>query len=189
MPERTISSKTFYKGRILELELQEIELEPGRRARREIVRHKPAVAVLAQLAAGDYVLVKQFRKPVECDVLEIVAGLVEEGESPAACAVREVQEETGYDVAKLTHLCDVWPAAGYCDEVLHLYHARLASCAEPALPDEDERIVPVRLTGAQLNALIDRGEVKDAKTLAALLLWKRKKQAGHARRGVSRKRG
>ena len=177
MREKTLSSRTFYKGRILDLDLQEVELEPGHRAKREIVRHRPAVAVLGELGDGAFVLVKQYRKPVECDVLEIVAGVVEEGEAPEACAAREVQEETGYDVQSLVHLGDVWSAAGYCDEVLHLFHARLVPCDKPAPPDEDERIEVVRLTGSQLEEMIERGEIRDAKTLAALYLWKKKSGA------------
>lgn len=171
MIEKTISSKIHFTGKIFQVEVQQIELEPGTRATREIVRHAPAVAVMAHLAGKGFVLVRQYRKPVEAEVLEIVAGLVEPGEALEDCARREVREETGYDVRSMVELGEMWPSAGYCDERLHMYFAEVEDNGRGQQPDEDERVVPVILTVEQLRQTIAAGEIRDAKTMAAWCLW------------------
>ena len=104
MNEKTIGAKTIYDGRVLRLEVLDVELESGLRTSREVVRHSGAAVVLAQLPDGNFLFVRQFRKPLDMDVLEAIAGLVEKGEDADACAAREVEEETGHEVEALTKL-------------------------------------------------------------------------------------
>jgi len=169
--EKTVSRKVIYQGRILDLEVLEVELEDGRRALREVVRHCRAVAVVATLPDGELVFVRQYRKPVEREMLEVVAGLVEEDEDPADCARREVTEETGYEVGSLEHLGGLFPTPGYVSERIEIFHAELEGRRGRARPDADEAIEVVTMSAEEFRRLVREGAVEDGKTLAAWLLF------------------
>ncbi|MCX7008465.1 MAG: NUDIX hydrolase [Kiritimatiellaeota bacterium] len=172
--EKTLTKKTLYAGRILSLELQEVELPDGKRAPRELIRHAPAVGVLARRPDGNFVFVRQFRKAVERVVLEIVAGLCDPGETPAETAVRELREETGYTAAKLIELGSAFASPGYVDEQFTIFFAELEPAMGATEYDEDERVEAVVLSRAEFERMICAGEIMDAKTLAAWLLFEKK---------------
>jgi ADP-ribose pyrophosphatase len=174
MRERTLKSRTVFKGVLLHVDVEDVELEDGRRAEREILRHPPAVVVLARRPDGRFALVKQFRKPVEADLIEVVAGCLERGETPAAAARREVAEETGYKVRRLRRLGRVYSTPGCCDEVLHLFYAELSPAPAGHCPDDDEQVEVLFLDRDRVERMIARGEIADAKTLA---VWFRARQA------------
>ena len=167
MNEKTISSQRAFDGRLLKLDVLEVELDNGRRARREVVSHPGAVAVWSRLADGRFVFVRQFRKAIEGELLEIVAGTLEPGETPPACAAREVREETGCDVKTLIPLGLIHTAPGFCGERLELFFAELVETGRPAQPDADEALDLMRLTRKEWETMVAVGEVHDAKTLAA----------------------
>jgi len=172
--EKTLTKKTLYTGRILSLELQEVELPDGTRAPRELIRHAPAAGVLARRPDGAFVLVRQFRKAVEQVMLEIVAGICEPGEAPAATAARELAEETGYTATRLVELGSVLATPGYVDERVTLFYAELTGAPGGAQHDADERVEAVVLSRAELERMICAGEITDSKTLAAWLLFEKK---------------
>ncbi|MEI6147864.1 MAG: NUDIX hydrolase [bacterium] len=174
MNERTLSTTTAFAGRLLNVEVLEVELEPGVRARREIVRHPGAAAVVARTPDGRFVFVRQFRKPLDREMLEIVAGGLEKGESPADCARREVKEESGHDVRALESLGRMAPAPGYTDEILHLFFAELAGGRGEQGGDHDERITVEYLTRDEVEEKLAEGSIQDGKTLAAWLLFTRR---------------
>jgi ADP-ribose pyrophosphatase len=167
--EPTISSELIYSGRILNLRVDTVRLAGGGTARREIVEHAPAVTLVALDAEQNVLMVRQFRKPAESDLLELPAGCVEPGENPEAAARRELQEETGFLPGKLELLATFYAAPGFCSELMHLY---LATELTPArLPaDEDESIVLVRIPPREVAALVGSGSIRDAKTLVGLLM-------------------
>ena len=125
MYEKTLATKSIYKGRILDLEVLDIEMGNGVKSIREIIRHQSAIAVIAMLPDERFVFVRQFRKAVEQDVLEIIAGLKEDGETAEECAWREILEETGYTAQSLIHLGKVFPSPGYTEEYIDLFFAAL----------------------------------------------------------------
>ncbi|MBA4388206.1 MAG: ADP-ribose pyrophosphatase [Verrucomicrobia bacterium] len=172
MKEATISRKSAFKGKLLKLDVLEVELENGLRARREIVRHPGAAVILPQLPDGRFVLVRQFRKAVETETLEVVAGTLGKGENPDRCAVRELREETGYGVAKLIKLVVAFPAPGYTDERMHMYFAKLKPAKGTRCPDDDEKLDVVYRTELEIDRLVSRGRIGDAKTLASWALYK-----------------
>ncbi|MEI6789223.1 MAG: NUDIX hydrolase [bacterium] len=174
MHEKTISITPVYTGRLISVETQVVELEPGHRAHREIVRHPGAIAAVARVPDGRFVFVKQFRKPIEREVLEIIAGRKELEERPEDCAAREIKEETGHDVVSLHSLGVIYPSPGYIDELIHLFFAELSESAELQEGDPDERITVEYLTREEFESLIDGGLVDDSKTLAAWLLFIRR---------------
>jgi len=176
MHEKTIRRRTVFKGRLLTVEHQIIELEQGVHASREIIRHRGAVAVLGRLPDQRFVLVRQYRKPVEKEMAEAVAGCLEKGELPRHSAIREVGEETGYAVTRLVALGRMYPSPGYCDEVLHLFYAELKPAQTGHRPDVDERVHPVYYSEQQLETMIRSGRMQDAKTIvlwAKYTLWRK----------------
>jgi len=175
MPEKTLRARTVFKGRLLKVEVIDVQIAGGRRSVREIVRHPGGTAVLAQRPDGRFVFVRQFRKAAERSFMEVVAGGFERGEKPADCARRELAEETGYTASKLMKLGIIYPAPGYTDEVLHLFFAKLSPKRGIGRPDEDERIKVVYLSERQVDGMIKAGRIHDAKTLAAWLLWKKRR--------------
>ncbi len=166
--EPTISSQRIYDGRVVKLRVDTVQLPGGRTARREIVEHPGAVALVALDPDGKVLLVRQYRKPVERALLEIPAGTLNPGEDPAACAARELAEETGYRPGKLVPLVGFYSAPGFCEEYLHVY---LATDLSPAVAeaDADESIELVRLPLAECLRLARAGEIRDAKSLIGLL--------------------
>ncbi len=173
--ENTLDSNIAFSGRALTLEVVSIDIGDGRRSVREIIRHPGAVVVLAERPDGAFVFVRQYRKAIETLLLETVAGTLEPGEDPKDCAVRELQEESGYVAETIESLGTIVPAPGYSSEKLYVYYARIGMEAGPLSPDEDERIDVVHLTPKEVEDAIDCGELWDAKTLAAWLRYTRRK--------------
>lgn len=166
MQEKTIRSIRVFDGRLIQVDALDIELEPGHKARREIVRHPGAVAVWARAPDGRLVFVRQFRKAIEQELLEIVAGTLEAGETPEACARREIREETGYVAKTLLPLGAIFTAPGFCTERIYIFYAELAD-GGGADPDADERLTVVLLDESEWKAMMSNQAICDAKTLAA----------------------
>lgn len=169
MHEKTLATRRAHDGRLLKLDVLTVQVEPGRPASREVVRHPGAVAVLARCPDGRLALVEQYRKPVEESLLEVVAGCLHPGEDPTACARRELLEETGFAARSIRPLGLIYPTPGYCDERLHLFFAELDGRSRRQRLDDDERVRVRLVTVAELDRLIARDAIRDAKTLAVLL--------------------
>ncbi len=172
MHEKTITTKAGFHGKLLHVDVLEVELGPGERATREIIRHPGAAVILAQLDDGRFVLVRQYRKAIERETLEVVAGTLHRGEDPVVCAHRELHEETGYAARELIRLGAVVPAPGYTDERLHMFFARLKPEQGAQQPDADETVSVAYATAAEIESMIVDGTIEDAKTLAAWLLYR-----------------
>jgi len=168
--EETLSSQPIYEGRAVKLRVDTVRLPGGRETRREIVEHKDCVAVVAVDADDNVLLVKQFRQPVEKELLEIPAGGIEEGEDPVDTVRREMREETGYLPRKVEALGGFYSAPGFCTEYLHLY---LATELTPSqlFAEDTEGIKLVRVPVSQIPALITSGRICDAKSIAGLLTY------------------
>ena len=167
--EPTVESKTVFQGKILNLRVDKVRMPNGRLAVREIAEHSNSVCVVPIDNEGNVVLVRQYRKPAELELLEVVAGGVDEGEEAEAAALRELQEEVGFTAGKMRHLSSSWVAPGWATELIHAY---LATDLKPASlpPDEDENISVVKVPFQDVPALIASGEIRDLKSIASLLL-------------------
>jgi len=175
MHEETISTRTAFQGRALTLDVVDVQLPDGRKSVREIIRHPGAAVILARRDDGAFVFVRQFRKAVEGILLEVVAGTIDPGESPEACARRELHEETGYEAESIESLGAVFPAPGYSSEQLHVYLASLKPTPNTPCPDEDEMLETAILSADEIDALISTGGIVDAKTMVAWMLYRRTK--------------
>ncbi len=181
--ERKIDGKRIYDGKILALEVDEVELPSGRRAVREVVRHNGAAVMLPLTPDGRIVLVRQHRYPTGEVLLELPAGKLDRGEDPEVCARREIEEETGLVAEKVVRLGAFYAAPGYTDELLHAFLVVVSDGATEARPDPDELIDVVVVTLAELRNLILEGAVRDAKTLATLALAEARGLVGDLRPG------
>jgi len=171
MHEKTISKKTLFEGRILSLDIHEVELSGGRVGTREIIRHGAAVAVVARRRDGRFVFILQFRKAMERMCFEVMAGNVDPGEAAEAAAIRELKEETGYIPDSIRFLSSIYPSMGYCTERIDIFYADVHEPGETDF-DHDENIETVLVTEEEMDTMIRAGKVEDAKTLAAWALWK-----------------
>lgn len=171
--EKTIREKRVYDGRLLKIDSLDVVLPDGRKAVREVIRHPGAAVVLVRNSGGRFVFVRQYRKAAERVMLEVVAGTLEPGEDPVECARREVAEETGLTVVSIEPLGIVYPVPGYSSEKLHLYLAEAAEGLSGHKPDYDENIEAVVLDEGEIEGMLARGELDDAKTLCAWMFYRK----------------
>jgi ADP-ribose pyrophosphatase len=173
MIEKTLSSEYIYKGRILNLRRDKVEIPGGngKTSSREIIEHTGAVAIVAIDEKGRIILEKQFRKAAEEILIEIPAGLLEEEEEPESCAARELEEETGLIPGSLKHLTTIYSSPGFTTEKIYVYMA--TELKQGRLhPDEDERIDLIHVSLDEAVAMINKGDIKDAKTVVGILTSK-----------------
>lgn len=169
-------SRTIYAGRVVTLRLDAVPGPDGKPRQREIVEHAPAAAVVAVDAEDRVLLVRQHRPAVGDDLLEIPAGLVDDGETPEAAARRELEEETGLRTNSLTPLARFYSSAGFCTEELHVFLASDLHAGEANLdPGEDVEVVWLPLT--QVREMLTRQDLRDAKTLVGLLAYLQRRDA------------
>ena len=169
-----IGSQPIYEGRVVSLRVDEIEVASGRNVRREVVDHPGAVVVVPIDDQGRILWVRQHRYAVGRDLLELPAGTLEHGETPEATARRELPEETGFAAAQWQRLGGFFTAPGFCTEYIHAFLAT-ALTPEYAQGDEDEEMEVVPLSLDESLARIDSGEVEDAKSIAAILYYIRRR--------------
>lgn len=168
-PDRVLSSRLVYEGRKVRLRVDTIELPGGRTSEREIIEHGAVSAVVPLDDDGCVVMVRQYRLAAESTLLEIPAGMIDEGESPEQAAQRELAEEAGLKAAILTRISSFYPTPGVSTEVIHLF---LAEDLQPqvAEADEDEDIVVQKVPLSTAVLMAERGEFQDGKTIAGILL-------------------
>lgn len=172
--ETRIDGEIVYEGRILRLEVDRVRLANGTETRREVVRHGGAVLLVPITDDGRVLLVRQHRYPTDAVLLEVAAGTLERGEDPVDCAHRELEEETGHRAEELIPLGEFFAAPGYCNELLTCFVARGLRPGGELTGDHDEQIEVVEMSADEVFAAIDSGEIRDCKTLASLLLARRR---------------
>ncbi len=120
---KTLKSELRFHGRVFDLIVEEIEYPSGRTSVREIAMHNGGSVVVPLMDNGSILFVRQYRHPLKQYILELPAGKLEPNEDPLACAVRELQEETGYEASSIEKLTDICTTPGFCSEILHIYLA------------------------------------------------------------------
>lgn len=173
--EKTVSSKEIFKGKIVTLKVDQVEMPGGKLATRELVKHPGGVGVVALTDENEVILVKQYRKPIEKAIFEIPAGKLDPGEEHRVCGIRELEEETGLKAGKFEYLGFIYPSPGFTDEVTHMYLATELYQGEMH-PDPDEYLDIVRMPIEQVVEMILDNEISDAKTVAGILKTVRKIQ-------------
>ena len=170
--EKTLSREEIYKGRVVELHNDRILLPDGRESTREVMEHPGGVTVIPVDEQGMVTCVRQYRYPMGRHLLEVPAGKLEKDEDPLECAVRELSEETGLTAEKFIDLGRIYPSPGYSAEILYIYLA-LGLHPGEMHPDEGEFLDVEQYPLSALAEMVMRGELCDAKTVAAVLKAKR----------------
>ena len=177
LTEKTLSQEYKYKGRIVNLRVDEVELPGGHTSVREVVEHPGGVCIAALTDRKERLFVRQDRYPYGEALLELPAGKLEYGEDPLAAGKRELKEETGASAKEYTDLGKLYPSPGYCGEIIHMYMAAGLTFGEAA-PDEDEFLELERIPLERAAQMVLDNRIRDAKTQAAVLKVYLKMKAG-----------
>jgi len=164
-----LRSKVLMKGRTFNIRQDIVKTPNGREKKREIIEHGGSAVLIPVDENGNLLLVRQYRHATGKDLLELPAGTLEEDEDPDVCAARELREETGMAAGTLKKLGAFYLAPGYSDEYMHVYLATELSDS-PLEPDDDEFLTVEAVPIMEAIRMAERGEIPDAKSLAALFL-------------------
>lgn len=168
LKENKISSKIIYQGRLLDVRCDKVILPNGKTSTREWIKHPGAVCMIPRLPDNKIALIRQYRYPVNKEMIELPAGKLEENENPVTCAKRELEEEIGYKSEKLTFLTNLHPAIGFADEIMGLYLAEdLIQTTSNKDEDEFLELIPTSLNKAV--EMVWKGKITDVKTIIGIL--------------------
>lgn len=173
LEEKTISSESIYQGRVISLQVDVVTLPNQKTSKRELVKHPGAVAIIAITEDHKMILVEQYRKALERELIEIPAGKIEKGEDPKATALRELEEETGYTARELHYVQSFATSPGFADEIIHIYVTQGLKKLETLIEmDEDEFVTLHECTLAEAETWIKEQKIFDAKTAFAIQWWR-----------------
>ena len=175
--ETTLSVQDIFSGHVVRLTLDKVELENGRSAMREVVHHRGGACIAALTEKDELYLVRQYRYALGQELWELPAGKLEEGEDPFEAAKRELEEECGLKADQYIDLHPFYPTVGYCSEVIYTWLAR-GLHPVPMHLDEDEFLTPTKMPLEEVCRMVLDGEIRDGKTVAAVLKIKALKEAG-----------
>ena len=172
METKVVSDKVVYEGAICRVRKLGLETEAGRVVSRDLIEMADAVVIVPVRPDGSVVLIRNERFAVEEELLELPAGKLDvEGEDPAACAARELTEETGYSAGRIERLGGFYSCPGAVTEYMHVFLATDLTAGEQDLQG-CERIRVEPTPPDRLTEMIATGQLHDGKSLAAVLLWR-----------------
>lgn len=161
-------SENVFRGKLLNVYLDEVQLPDNTFSTREWIKHPGACAVVPVFEDGTIMLLKQFRYPPRKVFVEVPAGKIDAGEDPAVTAERELLEESGIHCEKLVHVGHFYPAIGYADEIIYSYVA-WGLTVDQQKTDDDEFLKPYRISYQKAIQMIESGEITDSKTISTLI--------------------
>ena len=168
LEEKTLDSEQKFDGKVVKLFVDNVRLEDGNDAIREVIKHPGGVCVVPINDKNEIYMVRQFRYPFARVLTEIPAGKLEPGEDHRECGIRELKEEIGAEAGRFEYLGCLYPTVAYDTEIIHMYLARDLSFGEQSL-DEDEFIDVIKMPFEQAVQLVCHNELPDAKTQLAIL--------------------
>ncbi len=176
-PPTLVSRARMFDGKVFDVDRDVLRFDDGREVAMDIVRHRASVVIVPMPSADDIILVRQYRHAIGSWLWELPAGTSDPGEDADTAAARECHEEIGLVPGRMTRLGAMYPTPGFCDEEMVFYLAEdLREPTHAAALDEDEQLEPRAFRLAELEAMADRGELNDMKTLAGLALLKRRRR-------------
>ena len=168
LEEKKINEEYVFRGKIINVRVDDALVPDGSIHKREVVEHNGGVCVVPITDKNEVITVKQFRYPYMEVVKEVPAGKRDGNDEPLQCGIRELKEETGCTAERFEFLGELYPSPGYCGEIIYMYAAFGLSYGDTN-PDEDEFLLIEKTPIEDLVQEIMRGEIKDAKTQAAVL--------------------
>lgn len=166
----TLSSQVIYTGKVFGIRRDEVIEPSGVRTTREMITHPGSVVVLPVLPDGRVLLIQQYRYAARQYLWELVAGRIDEGETPLQAGERELKEETGYTAKRLKIFLELFPTPGFLEEKMFLLLAEGLTPGE-ATPEDDEKIISRAYKWKQVEDMLQKKELRDAKTIAGLLYY------------------
>ena len=166
------NSKTLFEGKVFNLKVDEIEYDSGNKGIREVIVHPGGAVVIPVTNKGKLVMVTQIRYPFQTTLLEFPAGKLDIDEDPLDCAVRELEEETGYKAAKVNKLGKIYTAPGYCTETLHIYVAQELKKGDHKREEGELGMEVFELSLEEIETKINNGEIVDAKSICGIFYLK-----------------
>jgi len=157
------NSKTLFEGKVFNLKVDEIEYDSGNRGIREVIVHPGGAVVIPVTNEGKLVMVTQIRYPFQTTLLEFPAGKLDIDEDPLGCAIRELEEETGYKSGKVNKLGKIYTAPGYCTETLHIYVAQELKKGDHKREEGEQGMEVFELSFEEIEKNINNGEILDTK--------------------------
>jgi ADP-ribose pyrophosphatase len=172
----SVQSELTHRGRLITVEVRRFRDEEGRAVEREIVHHPGGVAIVPVLDGDRIVLIRNDRIAVDDRLWELPAGTLEAGEATDIAAARELEEETGYRAGRMTPVGEFYASPGFLDELVRVFAAEdLQFVGQRLEAGEDIEVVVLRRT--EILEMITDGRIRDAKTIAGLLMWERGREA------------
>jgi ADP-ribose pyrophosphatase len=165
---KILSQRIAYKGGHVQVREDRVIEPSGYEVSREIVVHPGAVCILARPTMDQVILIRQYRHATGKELLEIPAGTLHDGEDPRECAIRELEEETGYRASNMTKRAGFWTTPGFTTEFMYLFEATNLVKTQTN-PDEDEVIEVDIISNSEALQMIDDGRIQDAKSILSLL--------------------
>jgi len=165
---KILSSRLAYKGGHIQVREERVIEPSGHEGVREIVVHPGAVCIVARPTMEEVILIRQYRHATGRELLEIPAGTLHDGEDPRECAIRELEEETGYYAASMIERSKFWTTPGFTTEFMYLYEATDLTKTQPN-PDDDEAIEVEIVRRSEALQMIQGARIQDAKSILGLL--------------------
>ena len=166
--EKFVERQEIYNGKVVHVVLDDVELDDGKLAKREVVKHSGGACIALQDDDGRFFMVSQFRYALGAEMLEFCAGKLEKGEDPQAAVLRECQEELGYTCKDLKAFGYIVPTCGYCDEKIYLFYAKKDQYVGTNF-DDDENLSLKKYSLDEIQKMILEGRLHDAKTIALVM--------------------
>lgn len=168
---KRVGRELKHKGAIIDVYTDHMEISNGNKAEWDFIGHKGAAAIVAEDENGCILMVKQYRNALDKETLEIPAGGLNPGEDMQTCAMRELEEETGYRTTHSEHLLDLYTTVAFCNEKIGIYYTDEIIKSEQKL-DEDESVEVLRYPLDELVQMVFDGKIEDGKTISAIMAYK-----------------
>ncbi len=169
---KILSSEFVHKGKVFDLRVDQIQYNSGNSGVREVAVHPGGAVVVAITDQEKIILVKQFRYPLEKIILELPAGKLDHNEDPLNCAIRELEEETGYTTNEFVKLGSINTTPGFCTEELHIFLAKNLKEGDHKREEGEEGMEVLELSLDEIDEMIMKGEIKDAKSISGIYMAK-----------------
>lgn len=163
-------SEIIFNGKVFDLQVDQIEYKSGNAGIREVAIHPGGAVVVPVLDDGRIVMIRQFRYPIQKVLLELPAGKLEKGEDPMHCAVRELEEETGYKSDDFVKLGAIYTTPGFCTEILHIYMAKNLKPGDHNREEGEYGMEVFEFTMDEIEEMIRKGELTDAKSICGIYM-------------------
>ena len=165
---KILETETLFRGKVFDLQVDQIEYDSGNKGVRETAVHPGGAVAVAVKDNGKIIFVKQFRYPLQKNLIELPAGKLNKGEDPLVCAVRELEEETGYKAGKVEKLGAICTTPGFCTEILHIFLMKDLIPGNHNREEGEFGMEIMELSLEEIEEKIRSGEIFDAKTICGI---------------------